>query len=75
MEITQDNTGQGCVSLSRKEIQDKINANVREIERLRTDNSELAIQNMLLCDETQHFEEKEVEVILSKRPKKTKKKK
>jgi hypothetical protein len=55
MEITQDNTGQVCVSLLRKEIQDKINANVREIERLRTDNSELAIKNMLLCDETQHF--------------------
>lgn len=59
--------------MTRKEIQDKISANKVEINKLRAENSELIIQNLLLCDETQWYSEQEVDVIIRKRPKQSEK--
>lgn len=57
--------------MTRQQIHDKISANQDEIARLQAENAELNIQDILLCDDTQWFEEGEELITVSKRPKRT----
>jgi len=55
--------------MTRKEINDLIQSKKVEIEHLKNEISELRKKEILMSDEQQQYYEKEVEVIVSKRPK------
>lgn len=57
---------------TRQEINDTIQTKLETVENLRKEIRELRIQNKLLCDEEQQYYEEEVDVVISKRPKKLK---
>jgi hypothetical protein len=55
--------------MTRKELNDKIEANHEAIKKLRLENIELQKQEMLLSDDVQQYYEEEVEVVVKRRPK------
>jgi len=55
--------------MTRKELNDKIDANHEAIKKLRLENIELQKQEMLLSDDVQQYYEEEVEVVVKRRPK------
>lgn len=59
--------------MNRQEITNSIDVKKKQIEELRDEIRELRIQDLLLCDEEQQYYEEEVQVTLSKRPKKVEK--
>jgi len=59
--------------MTRKEINDLIENKKQSIQVLKNEISELRKQELLMSDEVQQYYEKEVEVTVSKRPKKVEK--
>jgi len=64
---------QKFMSKDRAKIIDKIRKNEEKIKALKMQNSDLYYENLLLSDETQKYIEEEREVVVTKRPKVTKK--
>lgn len=60
------------MSTKRQELKDKRDLIEKMIEDLQKQYKELYYESLLLSDETQRYIEEEVEVVISKRPKKTK---
>ena len=59
--------------MERIEINNLIKGKKQHIQNLMNEISELMIQEITMSDEVQQYYEKEVEVIISKKPKETKK--
>lgn len=60
------------MSIKRQELKDKRDRIKKMIEDLQKQYKELYYESLLLSDETQRYIEEEVELVISKRPKKTK---
>jgi Fe2+ transport system protein B len=56
--------------MTRKEINDLIDSKKKSIQDLKNEISELRKQELLMSDEQQQYYEKQVEVVISRRPKK-----
>lgn len=59
--------------MKRKEINDLIESKKQSIQHLKNEISELREQELLISDDVQQYYEKEVEVTISRRPKKVEK--
>lgn len=59
--------------MTRKEINDLIESKKQSIQDLKNEISELRKQELLMSDDVQQYYEKEVEVTISRRPKKVEK--
>lgn len=57
----------------RLDINNEISQKWESIEKIKSEIVALKKEELLLCDDTQRFEEREEDVIISKRPKKTEK--
>ena len=59
--------------MTRKEINDLIESKKKSIQHFKNEISELRKQELLMSDDVQQYYEKEVEVTISRRPKKVEK--